>query len=574
VGTTKDNDVDSQNIISNNQNCDNIISGSDANTLKVEQATDKTLSSCWAIANKGKGNFLVQNGFLYHLDQALGHKVQQLCLPENRRARVLKLAHDLCHEGYKRTKEKIRRSFYWSTLARDVKAYTNSCDECQKKARLLVKDRVPITVIPHDEIPFSHLYMDCIGPLFDKSEYNYCLCIIDSATRWPFAFPIRAQTAKAVCECSLQVFSMVGVASVVTSDQGSCFTAQLTALFLQELGCSPRFSCPLHPEGNSLVGRLNQSVKKMLHHVIKDRPKQWYKLLPYVLWCIRESRNETLGYSPYQMVYGRLPSNPLNILVENWTGVDSCLPATLGKSPTEFLEQLQLDLKTIHKLAGDHADREQRRYVTQYNARARDKHFQVGQQVIVLLPDTSNKLMSRWQGPATVVEVKSPYSYLTELDGGQRHILHANRLRLYHSRVNQALVNNCAIVYDADEDFGSIPIVECKSVPDAGELLPSQRVDPSKVEHLTEQQRLDLLTILDEFADCFTDQPGLCKFGCHEINVNDDFKPKQLRPYRIPELLKPEVARQIQELLDRGFIRPSNSPMASPIVCVLRFWGS
>jgi hypothetical protein len=174
--STKDKNVDSQMIISNNQNSDNVISGSDANTLKVEQATDKTLSSCRAMADKGKGNFLVQNGFLYHLDQVLGEKVQQLCLPEDRRARVLKLAHDLCHEGYKRTKEKIRRSFFWSTLARDVKAYTNSCDECQKKAglmRLLVKDRVPISVNPHDEIPFSHLYIDCIDPLFDKSEYNY-----------------------------------------------------------------------------------------------------------------------------------------------------------------------------------------------------------------------------------------------------------------------------------------------------------------------------------------------------------------------------------------------------------------
>ena len=37
-----------------------------------------------------------------------------------------------------------------------------------------------------------------------------------------------------------------------------------------------------------------------------------------------------------------------------------------------------------------------------------------------------------------------------------------------------------------------------------------------------------------------------------------------------PEVLKPEVARQIQELLDLGFIEPSNSEMASPIVCVLK----
>jgi len=88
--------------------------------------------------------------------------------------------------------------------------------------------------------------------------------------------------------------------------------------------------------------------------------------------------------------------------------------------------------------------------------------------------------------------------------------------------------------------------------------------------HLTVEQREEFVAILDDFKDCFTDKPGLCEMGCHEINIAADFKPKQLKPYKIPELLKPEVVRQIQELLDTGFIRPSNSPMASPIVCVLK----
>jgi len=188
--------------------------------------------------------------------------------------------------------------------------------------------------------------MDCIGPLFDHAEYNYCLCICDSATRWPFAFPLRAQTAKAVSECLIQVFSIVGISSVITSDQGSCFTAQLTTLFLDKLGCSPRFSTPLHAERNSLVERLNQSVKKMLHHVISKNPKQWTKMLPFVLWCIRESPNDTLGVSPYMMVYGRLPSNSLKILSKNWVGNQS-LPSNLGKSATEFLQELQQTLSKI-----------------------------------------------------------------------------------------------------------------------------------------------------------------------------------------------------------------------------------
>ena len=51
-----------------------------------------------------------------------------------------------------------------------------------------MKDRVPITAIPRNEVPFSHLWWDCVGPLFDpieaKGRYNYCLVICDSATRF------------------------------------------------------------------------------------------------------------------------------------------------------------------------------------------------------------------------------------------------------------------------------------------------------------------------------------------------------------------------------------------------------
>ena len=56
-----------------------------------------------------------------------------------------------------------------------------------------------------------------------------------------------------------------------------------------------------------------------------------------------------------------------------------------------------------------------------------------------------------------ILDHKAPQSYLVELDRGQRRWLHANKLRPYHARVNAALVYNCAIVYDEDEDFGTLP---------------------------------------------------------------------------------------------------------------------
>ena len=360
-------------------------------------------------------------------------------------AEVCQLAHDVFHQGIRRTNERIRANFYWDGMSKTIRDYINKCHECQLKARAVVKDRIPISVVPRDRVPFSHLYMDVIGPLFDQAEFKYCLCLIDSHTRYPFAYPLRSVTARAVCDCLINVFAQVGVSSVITSDQGTCFTAELTQRFLQMLGCSPRWSTPLHPEGNSLVERLNQTFKKLLAHVCKAHPKQWHRMLPLILWCIRESRNETLGVSPFMMVMGHNPPNPLSVIEESWTGTDS-LPQPSGKTVTEYLTEIQSNLNEIHDLVESHADQKQQRYVTHYNKRAKEKHFKIGQQVIVLIPDSTNKTVSRWQGPGIVIDVKSPNSYLIELERGQRRWLHANKLRPYHPRVSEVLTTALLIL--------------------------------------------------------------------------------------------------------------------------------
>jgi len=87
---------------------------------------------------------------------------------------------------------------------------------------------------------------------------------------------------------------------------------------------------------------------------------------------------------------------------------------------------------------------------------------------------------------------------------------------------------------------------------------------------LTEEQQTKLLAVLDKYFFCFSDKPGLCNVIEHETNVLQDFKPKRLRSYRVPENLKPMVEEQIQQLLNLGIIRPSQSEMGSPIVCVLK----
>jgi len=84
-----------------------------------------------------------------------------------------------------------------------------SCHQCQKKRRVTVYDRVPITPIPRGDDPFDLSVMDCLGPLFSnqKVEYNYALVLCDSNTRYPFAVPLRTLTAKKCVQCFIAGFS-------------------------------------------------------------------------------------------------------------------------------------------------------------------------------------------------------------------------------------------------------------------------------------------------------------------------------------------------------------------------------
>ena len=80
-------------------------------------------------------------------------------------------------------------------------------------------------------------------------------------------------------------------------------------------------------------------------------------------------------------------------------------------------------LKSAADWAEVHARHGQEVYVHNYKLRSRDKHFNEGDTVIVLNDEASGKFSKRWEGPATVLRVKSPYSYMVDMgDGRVRHV--------------------------------------------------------------------------------------------------------------------------------------------------------
>ena len=83
----------------------------------------------------------IRNGMLCRLGKSkrnLNEKELQIVLPTQYQFDILKMAHDMPiagHMGVERTLQRIRKSFWWARVTKDVKTYVQSWPECQKVAR-------------------------------------------------------------------------------------------------------------------------------------------------------------------------------------------------------------------------------------------------------------------------------------------------------------------------------------------------------------------------------------------------------------------------------------------------------
>ena len=76
---------------------------------------------------------------------------------------------------------------------------------------------------------------------------------------------------------------------------------------------------------------------------------------------------------------------------------------------------------------------------------------------------------------------------------------------------------------------------------------------------------------MSEFSEVFpTDLPGLPPDRDIDfcIDVETGTRPISIPPYRMAPAELKELKEQLQDLLSKGFIRPSVSPWGSPVLCV------
>ena len=556
--------------------------------LLENQKKDPSLKKYWALIGKGKARetksgivtFEERKGVLYRVftPKSGGRPVKQLVVPKEQRNKVLSLAHDGLmsgHRGIKRTEDRVLSNFYWPGVNDDVARYCRSCDVCQKTAKKGSVPKAPLQKMPLISEPFKREAVDLIGPIVPCSErgHRYILTMIDTATMYPEALPLKNIDAESVAEALVEMFCRLGIPEEILSDRGAQFISETMKQVDRLLSIKQIMTTPYHPMCNGLSENFNGTLKTILKRLCAECPKQWDRYIPAVLFAYRSTVQESTGCLPFELVFGRKVRGPMDILRAYWTKDTEDEEV---KTVYKYVVDLKTRLEDTCRIAHEELLKSRDRQKLYYDKKAKPRSLKVGSKVLLLLPVKRNKLLLHWKGPYEVVEKMSPVNYRIKI-GNKVKNFHVNMLKLYHERSKSQVTRDRNQVESSDEDVDvgfSMVLNDGTEVTGESELIDvcplsstetwrDVRINPD----LTEEQKVEISNLLERYSHVLTSLPGCTEVEKHHIFTTTE-EPVRVKPYPIPYALREIIEKEVQEMLKMGIIRQSNSPYAAPPVIV------
>ena len=494
----------------------------------------------------------------------------QIAVPSSYRPHILSLAHDTPmsgHLGINKTYQRILEHFYWPNLRKDVVEFCRSCHTCQvvgKPNQTLPK--APLQPIPAFEEPFSRVIIDCVGPLpKTKSGNQYLLTVMCASTRFPEAIPLRNISAKTIVKALIKFFTFVGLPKSIQSDQGSNFMSGLFQQVMDELGIKQYRSSAYHPESQGALERFHQTLKNMIRSYCFDTNRDWDEGVHLLLFAVRESVQESLGFSPFELVFGHSVRGPLKLFKEKLLSHDD-----VSLNLLQYVSDFRTKLSNACEMAKANLKSAQNSMKNRYDQNSVSRTFKPGDKVLALLPVPGRPLQARYFGPYIVDKKMSDLNYVLQTPDRrkQKQLCHMNMLKPYYSRngenvkpvqtiVTDPAENDCNFDENFDVHSGTAKL-------NNSEIL--RNID-SKLAHLTQSQQQDLKELFSEYKQLFSDVPSRTDTIIHDVDVGDA-QPIKQHPYRLNPQKEEYLKNEVQYLLDNDFIEPSQSNWSSPCLLV------
>ncbi|GAA5969842.1 hypothetical protein JCM11641_008057 [Rhodosporidiobolus odoratus] len=385
--------------------------------------------------------FLVQDGLLF-IKEGEGYRLvvprgQRLLSSEDAPTTFVKVAVKLAHEtvghqGAAKTLGWIRRSFWWSSMHKDVLDYCASCEPCCRAKSVPAKPfglLHPLDIPPR---PWAWAGIDFVVGLPPSLYQGRLVDAILSATcplsKMVILMPLPSTaTAKDVATALFDhVYRRFGTQLAIISDRDPKFTAVFWQSLHRKVGVSLKMSSSAHPQTDGRSEVTNKSVGTTLRVLCADSPEDWADKVTTVEFALNSAPAAATSLSPFEVVYGFLPSAwPVD------TGVSSGNLGADGRG-----ERARLDwLRATDAIISARLD-----MVHQSNKSCRQDHasFAVGEKVYVSTSGMRfpagipHKFVPRYVGPFPITAAdasKSSYTIAFPPHLRLHPRIHASKLR-------------------------------------------------------------------------------------------------------------------------------------------------
>ena len=217
----------------------------------------------------------------------------------------------------------MRRSFWWTTLGPDIKAFCDSCSTCQATKTSNERPQGLLHVLPIPTMPWSLIGMDFVGPfpMVDNLDYIWVgLCRLTSLVH---LIPLRTtMTAAELAPIFMaEIIRLHGLPDTIVSNRDPKFTSQFWTETHRLLGVKLAKSIAFHPQTNGASERMIRKVSQILRTVIWPDQLDWPKHLPMVEFSINSSIVASTGYAPFELTYGYVPKMIKTIEKTEYAGV-------------------------------------------------------------------------------------------------------------------------------------------------------------------------------------------------------------------------------------------------------------
>ena len=351
---------------------------------------------------------------------------QQLVLPRSHRLRAIVGLHDeVSHAGLQTTLRLARQRFFWPYMASNIETHIDSCERCfRRKAK---PQKAPMESIK-TSFPLQLVCIDFLSLEPDAKGIKDILVITDHFTKYALAVPTKNQTAKVVAETLWDnLISHYGWPEKLHSDQGADFQSKVIAELCRLGNVKKTRTTPYHPQGNP-VERFNHTLLGMLGTLHQSQKKDWRMYVKPLTHAYNCTVNETTGYSPYYLMFGRHARLPIDILF----GTDP--DARRSPSSGQYVKDLKLRLQHAFDVARENSSKSAAKNKKRYDKSVCAVPLERGDRVLVKNVNIrgKHKLADRWEKDVYIIQSKIPdipvYVVTRENGEGSTRTLHRNLL--------------------------------------------------------------------------------------------------------------------------------------------------